>query len=1055
MWFATQDGLNKYDGYNFTVYRTIPGDPDSIGFNYIRAIIEDSNGKLWIGTSGAGLDQFDRDTAHFIHHQSNPGDPHSLSDNTIFSLFEDQEGTLWIGTSNGLNSYDPSGDSFTRYQYVEWDPNSLSGNIVRSILEDHHGQLWIGTEDGGLNKLDPEGGGFLHYKHDPNDEHSLSSDHVAAIYEDRGGVLWIGTEGGGLNRFDRVSGKFQRFMNDPDDPSSISSDSVSEVFEDREGNLWIGTLGGGLDLFHRETGQFAHYQHDPGDPWSLSVDWVLSIYEDRAGELWVGTVGGGINKLDRATKPFLLIQTNPKDPNSLSTNFIWSILEDSSGMLWVGTQGGGLNEFDRESESWFHYQHDPDDPESLSNDVVRSIAEGPEGSLWVGTEGGGLDLFDPDTETFYHYRHDASDPRSLSSDDVLVVYEDRAGMLWIGTFGGGLNRFDPSTENFTRYLNDDGDPSSLSNNNVRAIYEDYSGTLWVGTEFGLNRLDRTGGRFSRYLTIPDNLFVSAILSIHEDRSGALWLGTFGGGLVKLDRKGEPFTHYSEDDGLPSNVVYGILEDDEGFLWLSTNSGLSKFDPRTVTFTKFDVTDGLQSNEFNGGAYVRGGSGEMYFGGVNGLNVFDPELIVENPYQPAVVLTSLTQGGESLELGEAVENIEELTFHWPDNSFEFEIAAMSFRQPEKNQYAYMLEGFDEGWNEIGTNRLGKYTNLPSGTYTLRIKGSNNDGLWNDEGTSIMVTIVPPIWRTWPFIGLVLVLITGSIFALFRLRVRSAEVRSRELEVQVEKRTEELRHEIDQRMQVEEALRQSEMEKAITAERSRLARELHDAVTQSLFSANLIAEALPSIWKMDQDEGKQLLEELRLLSRGALAEMRTLLMELRPDTLIEANIRDLMNQLAETVMGRKGIPVEVDVTCDGSLPSDLQVGFYRIAQEALNNVVKHANATQATIHLHCESLPAVGGETADVVDKIELIVTDDGRGFDPASVPLDRLGLSTMRERAMAFGAQLDIDSEVGGGTKVRVLWTREGERIEDEGPTTNDEMLNYLDEDTESISTFFK
>jgi signal transduction histidine kinase/sugar lactone lactonase YvrE len=604
------------------------------------------------------------------------------------------------------------------------------------------------------------------------------------------------------------------------------------------------------------------------------------------------------------------------------------------------------------------------------------------------------------------------------------LLEDRQGVLWVGTLGGGLSQFDQATQSFLHYQTEEGDPESISNNSIRAIYQDQSGALWIGTEYGLNKFDRTRGRFKRYEpeeSNPQSLSEGAVLSIYQDRSGVLWIGTFGGGLNKFDRESESFQHYLQADGLASDVVYGILEDDSGNLWLSTNGGLSKFDPISETFRNYDVSDGLQSNEFNAGAYFQNDSGEMFFGGVEGLNAFFPDLIMDNPYAPQVVLTSLTHNGEAIDVGKAPENVNNLIFNWPDNSFEFEFAALSYRQPQKNKYAYMLEGFDQIWNEIETSRFGKYTNLPAGTYILRMTASNSDDLWSEEGLSIEITIGQPMWQSWPFIAIMVILVAAVGLALYRLRIMSIEARSQELEVEVENRTAELKREIDQRLKVEEVLRQSEMEKAIVAERSRLARDLHDAVTQTLFSASLIAEALPSIWNSDQDEGGKLLEELRLLSRGAQAEMRTLLMELRPDTLVEAKLSDLMRQLAETVMGRKGIPVEVEVVGECPLPSEVHVAIYRITQEALNNVVKHSDAKRVTLRLHCLERSPDEKAGAEQPQRVELSVSDDGRGFDPSNTRSDRLGLGGMRERAAAIGAELEIESEEGAGTEVRVVW----------------------------------
>ena len=1028
LWFGTEDGLNKYDGHSFAVYRHVPGNPNSLSHNYIRSIYEDREGVLWIGTDGGGLDRFDRDTGQFVHYQDNPRNHHDLSGNYVRSICEDREGVLWIGTDGGgLNRFDRSTGRFIHYHNNPSDPYSLSGNVVWSIYEDREGMLWIGTDGGGLNRFDRSTERFIHCKNDPRDPYSLSSDSVWSIYKDREDVLWVGTDGGGLNRFDRSTERFIHYQNDPDDPYSLSNNSIRSIYEDREGVLWIGTFGGGLDIFDRENERFIHYQNDLSDPQSLSNNMIWSIYEDREGILWVGTHGGGVNKCDRSTEPFVHYQADPNNPHSLSNNMVRAIYQDREGVLWIGTNGGGLNRLDRSTGRFTHYQNDPGDPHSLSSNMVRSICEDREGVLWVGTGEGGLDRLDRSTERFIHYQVNPDDPDNVSGDPVLSIHKDQEGVLWIGTFGGGLSRFDRSTERAIRYK------CCLSNDRVMTIYEDRSGALWIGTGLGLNRLDRGKGQFTYYLADPNDpksLSHNAVMSIHEDQSGVLWIGTFGGGLNRFDRETETFTYYREGDGLSNDMVYGILEDSHGCLWLSTNRGLSRFNPRTETFRNYDVSDGLQSNEFNGGAYYKSRSGEMFFGGINGLNAFYPDDVKEsNPYVPPVVLTSLTQTGEEADVGQAIEDTKEVTFRWPNNFFEFEFAALSYARPEKNQYAYMLEGLEEDWIYAGTRRFGRYTSLPGGTYTLRIKGSNNDGVWNEEGVSVRITIVPPFWETWWFRGIIALVVVGSAIGGHRLRIKSIEARSRELETLVEQRTAELRQEIDQRIQVEEALRQSEMEKAVAAERSRLARDLHDVVTQTLFSSSLIAEALPTSWERDQKEGKQLLQELRQLTRGALAEMRTLLLELRPAALVEASLGDLLRQLAEAATGREGMPVAVTVEGQCTLPFDVHIALYRIAQEALNNVVKHACASHVAVSLRFPpslSPPLAGGMPEGQGGQVTLSIRDDGRGFDPDGIPSDRLGLGIMRERAQAIGATLLVESGIGHGTEIVVTWSGSAE-----------------------------
>jgi signal transduction histidine kinase/ligand-binding sensor domain-containing protein len=849
LWFGTQDGLNKYDGYGFTIYKHDPHDSSSLSDNYVRAIYEDpaSPNALWIGTFAGGLNRFDRDTEQFTRFVNDPNKPRSLSHNNVQVIYQDaaSQNSLWIGTAAGLNRFDRDTGQFTRFVNDPKEPHSLSDNDVFAIYEDHLGALWIGTYNGGLNRFDRDTRQFIRFVHDPQNPHSLSDNRIRAIFEDRFGALWIGTHEGGLSRLspeDRDTGRFTHFVHDPKNPRSLSNNSVRAIYEDHAGALWIGTIGGGLNKFDRDTpagaaGQFTHFVHDPKNPHSLSHDRVLSILEDRAGSnaragaLWIGTNGGGISKLDRNQHPFA---HDPNNANSLNNNNVWAIHEDASGALWIGTDDGlsRLRRDDRDTGHFTHFVHDSKNPRSLSHNRVWAILEDREVSastLWVGTYGGGLNrLNHPDAALekfngkpapFTRFVHDPLNPHSLSNDNVWAIYKDRSGRLWIGTGGGGLNRFDRATEQFTHFVNDPNDPSSLSDNYVRTIYEDRSGTLWIGTySAGLNRFDRPdsssatangkSGQFTRFVHDPLNprsLSHNAIRCIYEssaakDGTATLWIGTAGGGLNRFDRATGQFTHYTEKDGLPNNVVYGILEDERGFLWLSTNKGLCRFDPQTITFRNYDAADGLQSNEFNGGAYFKNKTGRLFFGGINGFNAFHPDSIKDNPYLPPVVITALkryhTDDTESVAIEEkGISKRRQLTLSYKDDILAFEFAGLSYRNTFKNQYAYRLEGFNENWIHLGAKREVTFTDLDPGEYTLQVKGANNDGVWNEEGASLKITVTPPWWRTrWAYALYALLLVAGIAGAdrtqrrrliakeQARAQIREAELRARTAEAQ---------------------------------------------------------------------------------------------------------------------------------------------------------------------------------------------------------------------------------------------------------------------------------
>ncbi|MFC1996523.1 two-component regulator propeller domain-containing protein [Chloroflexota bacterium] len=1009
MWFGSEDGLNKYDGQNFTIYRHDPDDPNSLSDNWISAVHEDHLGALWIGTLNGGLNQYDRELNQFSHFTHDPNDPQSLSNTEVTAIYEDSGGVLWVGTRGGLEHFDRETGTFIHYQNNPKDAQSVSANAVLSIYETQDGTLWVGTEGGGLNIFDHKTETFTHFSHDPDNPNSLSHDNVRKIYEDQYGVLWIATDDG-LDRFERESGLFGHFRMNPDDPQSLSHNAVRAIYEDPSGWLWIGTDGGGVNRLDREKETFTHYQNDPSDPYSLSHNFVNEIYQDREGVLWIGVKGEGLNKLFLGGMNFATFSYNPNDPNSLSNNNIRGIYEDQAGMLWVGTNGG-LNRFDRSQGQWHHYEHDPDDPFSLSSNFVGDVYADRSGVLWVGTFENGLNKFDPETERFNRYQD--GDPTNFKGSTVTEILHDQYGILWVGTLEGGLNRYVQEKDIFVQYQPDPDDPNSINSNAIVSLFEDQSGTLWIGSfNDGLNKFDRENETFTHFHADSNNsssLSHNLVLAIYEDQAGTLWIGT-GGGLNKFDPQTEIFKNYRKKDGLVSDLIYGILEDEQGNLWLSTNHGLSRFNPRTEVFQNFDVNDGLQNNEFNSFAYLKSKSGEMFFGGISGLNAFYPDQIPENnPFIPPVVLTSFTQSGEKLDLELSINSVKDIRFNWPNNFFEFEFSALSYAHPKKNQYAYMLEGFDDNWNFTGTLGNGRYTNLPGGTYTLRLIGSNNDGVWNETGHALEITVVPPVWQTWWFRGVIVLLLAGVAFFGYRQRIRNIESRSRDLEMQVEDRTAELQREIAQRTQIEQALRHSEMEKAVAAERSRLARDLHDSVTQSLYSLTLFTEAARHMAEEDGNETiEQYIGQIGVIGLQALKEMRLLVFELRPPELEKEGLVSALRRRLEAVEGRAGVDARVVVDELFKLPGIFEQELFRIAQEALNNALKHAAAASVVVYLRQEN------------GSIEMEIVDDGVGFDPQFLP-DRggMGLKNIRERVEQLSGTVAIQSKPGDGTSIKI------------------------------------
>ncbi|MCI0695511.1 ATP-binding protein [candidate division KSB1 bacterium] len=872
IWFGTPDGLNRYDGYGFKVYKPDPGNLQSLSENKIESIYEDRAGILWIGTQNGGLNQFDPATETFQRYQHDPRNPRSLSSNNILTIYEspDRDGALWIGTDQGLNQFDRATGTFRRYQHDSKNPRSLPHKSVSAIYEDRFGELWIGTVGGGLCRMsrqDEATGIFRSYKHDPKNPQSLIDDVINDICEDQAGRLWIGTSGGlsCLRLEDRATETpaglaFCNYQYNSQNSSSLSQNYIRSIYVDRSGVIWIGTRGGGLNRFdpgsETPTGAtFQHYQNDPQNPFSLSSDDIFSIGEDRAGGIWVGT-RNGVNRFERAPAPFQHYQHDPNNPRSLSDNSVWAIYEDRAGDVWIGTLSGGLDRFERATGTptgvaFTHFRHEPKDPRSLNDNSVWSIYEDRAGTLWIGTREGGLNQFDRATGTFRHFQRDPNNPQSLRHNWVTSILDDAAapGVLWIGTWGGGLNRFDRNTATFKNYRNDPQNPKSLSANGVWLVYEDRSGTLWLGTEAGLEQFERATETFKHYQHDPDNpqcLSNNSIWSIHEDRAGVLWVGTRGG-LNRFDRQTGTFKHYREKDGLPNEVIYGILGDAHGNLWLSTNKGIVKFNPETGTIKSYEARDGLQSNEFNANAAFQNRRGEMFFGGINGFNVFHPDSVKDNPYVPPVVITALkrynTDVAEGIAISEkGISARNEIELSYKDNILNFEFAALSFRNSFKNQYAVRLEGFNDNWIQLSTQRQATFTNLGPAEYTLQVKGANNDGVWNEAGATLKLIITPPWWKTTWAYALYAALGLGFLYTARRFELKQREQKARIKESELRALAAEAQAKA---LQAENARQKSELQKAVELKAAYQALEESHANLKATQTQLIQAEKMASL------------------------------------------------------------------------------------------------------------------------------------------------------------------------------------------------------------------
>ncbi|MCP4217361.1 MAG: histidine kinase, partial [bacterium] len=823
IWFGTQDGLNRYDGFSFTVFKFDPTVKTSISGNHVRVLCRDQKRDvLWLGTDGNGLNKFDMETEAFSHYRNIHGDSIGISHNSIYCIHQDKEDIFWVGTwGGGLNRFNPLSETFVHYRYSPDDPHSISHDIVRAILEEEDGTFWVGTYGGGLNRFDREKKRFIRCGPFPG-QGTPNAARIMSIYRDKQGVLWMGTDGGGLACYSPESGEFIFYRHNPKVPDTIGADRVRSIHEDKTGRMWLGTFGGGLNYFDRSGKRFFHYRRDQRKRHSLAGNEILSIYEDNTEMMWIGTLSGGVSKLDLLRKKFKTYRTipgtpapaSPAAPPSPAAAKTRTFYDDSSGFTWIGTNGYGMYRWDRKSGSHTHFQHDPENPQSLANNRVFSLLEDVEAKiLWVATFGGGLDKLDLDTGVFSHYPHKPGVPGTLSHNRVRDIRRDSAGFLWLALWDGGVNRFDPKTGTARHYRFNPDKPDSISDDNAYCLHMDVSGVLWVGTvRNGLNRYNKDTDNFTRFqqdISNPQSLSHNSVYCIYEnpktsEAEGILWIGTGGKGLNKFDTKNNKWRYYGLEHGMANDVVYGILEDERGNLWLSTNLGISKFNPKTETFNNYDIEDGLQGNEFTGGAYYRSGSGEMFFGGINGFNTFFPGEIKNNPYIAPVMITGFNLFNKPMAFNKAFYNVREVSLSYKDNFISFDFVTLNYRAPEKSKYAYKLEGFDRDWIWCGNRHTAVYTNLSGGAYEFKVKAANNDDLWNMEGASVRLLVSPPFWKKPWFWLLACLSLPGFIFLVYKYRTDAIRYRNTRLE----KINNKLNNEIAERRKVEAALRKSE-------------------------------------------------------------------------------------------------------------------------------------------------------------------------------------------------------------------------------------------------------
>ncbi len=984
LWLATQDGLSRFDGYGFDIFSHDPADSTSISANWIASLFEDSSSRIWAGTHGGGLNLFDNELGTFRSYRHDPAESSSLPHDMITDIVEDGSGSIWISTYGGLARLRKEDGAFDVFREDPERGAWLQKDRVLALAVDASGRLWAGTDLGGIHIYNEAANSF-EVVEIPNQEAEPTRRIILNLYPDVDGSMWVGTGGSGVFKVNSDGGVAGPWL--PESNDSELARRILSMRRDEEGRLRVGTDGAGVGVINPESATYRLYGNRASDERSLPNNTVNTLMTDAAGYFWVGTTGGGV------AREFALDQISSRTEPGITSSHVMALYESDSGSIWVGTDVGGVEQIAKDGRvTRFEYPQ-------LGNNRIHDIHGSRDDGIWIATAGGlnqldflthrirtwvpepgneatlfdarvmaleestlsdhlwvatwgGLHKMDTDGTDIEQIRNDPEDDNSISNNRTISVFEDSRGRLWVGTFGGGLNKMDPGIDGFTRYAYREEEPSSISGNIVADIFESSDSTIWIGTEAGLNRFD--------------------------ERTGS-------------------FTRITEKDGLPNNTVYGILEDVDGRLWMSTNNGLAVLTPDTGSIRTFSHEDGLQSNEFNQGAFYRAPDGAMLFGGINGFNRFYPDRLLSSR-GAAPALTALSTSQQSWP-STALASLKEIELRPGYGALNVEFTTLDWRDPEGSSFEVMLDGVDDVWQQRSSSqRFASWSRLPGGRFDLRIRTIGADGQVAAIERSISVRVVPPVTaRAW-FRGLMAFLVLGAFagigYAWHLSRLRLLHRKQREQQ-EVHRRLMEGREN----------------------ERLHMARDLHDGAVQDLYGIRYKIQATNSAPNESFGDGQSVSssEDADLMVQGVITQLRQICGELRPPVLAPFGLEKAIRAHADTFSEKDGAPeLKLNLDSDGqSIPEDVRLALFRVYQESMNNILKHARANFVTVRLSLEA-PAV-----------ELCIDDDGKGFTlPDSwIELGRknhFGLMGLSERVTALGARLDVQTAPGEGTRIRVV-----------------------------------
>jgi len=978
LWLGTQDALNRFDGYQFTKFRKELKNQNSLSGNFISSIAEDKNGKIVIGTINGvtiydpRLNQFKRLTIKDSVYNIN-------KIGSVSSVLCAKDGSLWIGEYySGLIK--TIGNKTIRFMNEIENPNSISSNYITALCEDFSGNIWIGTFGSGVSKYNISTKKFEHLYIGTGNQNQLSSNFINSLCVDKKGNLFIGTTGG-LNVLDLKTGVITIYKNSTSADNSISGNNIISIYCDKRDNIWLAIEGNGVNLFDVTKKIFSKVHiESKSDPAGEEKN-VMSIFEDINNNIWFGTSTNGVIKWKKNRYSFRSL-TQKINRNYLSNYSVRSIFIDRENNIWIGTDYG-LNKILAKSGNVKKYFHNISDKTSINDNRIWAITEDRNGGIWIGTQRG-LALYDKRGDAFQRFVYSANSKEALPVFVIRSIYFDDNNLLWFGTYGGGLYSFDIKKNEFVNHTFNVGNPDAKKDVVIFQIFEDKDEKLWLVAPSGLACYDKKTKNYERFFSDsqnnnPDNQFV--LYSLLAESDSVFWIGTLGDGLIKFNRSTKQYKIFTEKNGLANNVVYGMLKDNKGNLWLSTNYGISKFDTKTEQFKNYDRNDGLPTDEFNTGAFAMDKKRNFYFGGIEGLLIFSPDSISNSTYEPNIAVTNFKIFNKAIFQNKVYFDREEINLDYKENFFSFEIASLDLTSSPKNEYAYMLDGYDKNWIYSGKRRYAAYTDVEPGEYVLKVKASNNDRFWNEAGIQLRLTITPPFWLTLWFQSLTIGILIASIIFVVRRQLN--------------------------KIQKEKDIQQNFTRQLIESqenERMRIASELHDSVGQNL----VVIKNRAILGVNNPSAQKEQIEEILALTSETISEVRGISYNLRPYQLGKIGLTRAIDSVINNGIKSSQITFDYKIDdLDDAVSKENEIHLYRIIQECVGNSLKHSNAANVALKILKKE------------NDIIINYSDDGKGFDVSSEKNNPsgLGFSSLAERVKLLGGSMVIDSNPGQGTKI--------------------------------------